>query len=160
MHSLVPPHHLSIFPRTRRAMHHSVILLTSCLINLSAVLAQAEIPSTCSGTPIAEAQALIGSYPPVIPGQIAQILPGDSEATALYQSILASNSSYLSIPPSAVNPATGSPALGTYDWRADPYCWWSFATCVSPNVPDLEDDISFCEEPSTWGLTVSPLGCD
>ncbi|CAG8701986.1 2451_t:CDS:2 [Dentiscutata erythropus] len=36
---------------------------------------------------------------------------------------------------------------------SDPDCWWSYNMCVTPKVPGLKPDISYCPEPNTLGLS-------
>ncbi|CEP07457.1 hypothetical protein [Parasitella parasitica] len=40
-----------------------------------------------------------------------------------------------------------------YDSTKDPDCWWSATTCTTPKISDVNEDISRCPEPETWGLT-------
>ncbi|KAI5481781.1 chitin deacetylase, carbohydrate esterase family 4 protein [Pseudohyphozyma bogoriensis] len=36
----------------------------------------------------------------------------------------------------------------------DPYCWWSWDKCTTPKLAGLQDDITRCPEPNTWGFTL------
>ena len=39
-----------------------------------------------------------------------------------------------------------------YSDSADPDCWWSATMCTKPKI-NMTEDITFCPEPQTWGLT-------
>lgn len=48
-------------------------------------------------------------------------------------------------------------ADGTWDFStessANPYCWWTYDTCVKPKVSYLPPDIYTCPNNGDWGLT-------
>ncbi|KAI8638792.1 chitin deacetylase [Parasitella parasitica] len=49
--------------------------------------------------------------------------------------------------------ASGNLDTTGYDSATDPDCWWSATTCTTPKLSDVNEDISKCPEPETWGLT-------
>ncbi|CAO0794532.1 unnamed protein product [Mucor circinelloides] len=49
--------------------------------------------------------------------------------------------------------ANGNLDTTGYNTATDPDCWWTATTCTSPKISDINDDISKCPEPETWGLT-------
>jgi hypothetical protein len=40
------------------------------------------------------------------------------------------------------------------DGDTDPDCWWTYTRCTTPKIASLEDDVTKCDEPNTWGLTL------
>lgn len=102
----------------------------------------------CTYASAAVTAGLVSEYPPV--WEIANIVPGDTEAISAYNAII-SNPNF----PHQINPKgtitgnfTGVPYNAT-----DPDCWWSWSHCTTPKVQGLTADISTCPEPDTWGLT-------
>jgi hypothetical protein len=49
--------------------------------------------------------------------------------------------------------AAGGLDFTNYSATADPDCWWSASVCTKPKLADVNEDISNCPEPETWGLT-------
>ncbi|BGO99613.1 Chitin deacetylase [Rhodotorula toruloides] len=41
-----------------------------------------------------------------------------------------------------------------YDGNTDPDCWWTYTRCTTPKIASLQDDVTKCDEPNTWGLTL------
>jgi hypothetical protein len=46
----------------------------------------------------------------------------------------------------------GDIVMTGYSADKDPYCWWSDTNCVKPKVSYLPSDISYCPNPTDWGL--------
>ena len=66
------------------------------------------------------------------PEKLAQIVPGDTVAQSIWQSIR-TNPTYataLSIPPSVIQ--NEAPVFTSYDTATDPNCWWSASGCKAP----------------------------
>jgi len=115
---------------------------------LSTSLAQ----QTCSGQPIAAAQAIAPNFPPLTPGVPVDILPGDEDARALFNSIVAAGGAAVNIPPTQLNQGVVVP--GTYNAGADPNCWWTASNCKIPKHEGLVADLDHCATASTWALSV------
>ncbi|GJJ69133.1 hypothetical protein EMPS_01479 [Entomortierella parvispora] len=49
-------------------------------------------------------------------------------------------------------PVTTTAMLTTYN-ASDPYCWWTYSTCVTPKIDYIPPDLYICPTPGTWGLT-------
>ncbi|KAF9201262.1 hypothetical protein BGZ49_008475 [Haplosporangium sp. Z 27] len=47
---------------------------------------------------------------------------------------------------------TTSSSQSSYS-QSDPYCWWTYNTCVAPKINYIPPDMYLCPEPGTWGLT-------
>ncbi|KAI9486564.1 MAG: chitin deacetylase [Benjaminiella poitrasii] len=53
-----------------------------------------------------------------------------------------------------VRTLTADGGLDTTNYNSsDPDCWWSATTCTKPKITDVNEDIYYCPEPETWGLT-------
>ncbi|KAI8878680.1 carbohydrate esterase family 4 protein [Backusella circina FSU 941] len=46
----------------------------------------------------------------------------------------------------------GDMVMTGYSADKDPYCWWSDTNCVKPKASYLPSDISYCPNPTDWGL--------
>lgn len=96
---------------------------------------------------------LASRYPPT--GQIANILPNDDEANALFKKMSSDPQmqKILRVNPKGSADGTGNFKGYNYDGSSDPDCWWTWSQCMTPKAPGLVPDISTCNEASTWGLT-------
>ena len=87
--------------------------------------------------------------------KIASIQDHDEDAKELWAKIKSSNTI-----PSNVEQKQGEKhhmAISKheshqYSDSADPDCWWSATMCTKPKI-NMTEDITFCPEPKTWGLT-------
>ncbi|GAA5885827.1 hypothetical protein JCM5296_000156 [Sporobolomyces johnsonii] len=41
-----------------------------------------------------------------------------------------------------------------YDGNADPDCWWTYNRCTTPKLAGLEEDVTKCNQPNSWGFTL------
>lgn len=73
-----------------------------------------------------------------------------AEFTSLYNSI-----DWTKAPNIPVRKLTAAGGLdfSNYSASEDPDCWWSASVCTKPKISDVNDDITNCPEPETWGLT-------
>ena len=92
-------------------------------------------------SPVAKAFAA-GQFPPV--WTVANIIPGDTNALAKYQSI---QSQIPNIPPNGIAPGsyTGNWSNWTYT-AGDPNCWWSWGQCTTPKHGGLPPDTAAVPE--------------
>ncbi|GAA5909346.1 uncharacterized protein JCM6883_005847 [Sporobolomyces salmoneus] len=42
----------------------------------------------------------------------------------------------------------------TYDGATDADCWWTYSRCTTPKLEGLNEDVTKCDEPNTWGFTL------
>ncbi|KAJ9475798.1 putative Chitin deacetylase 2 (putative) [Pseudozyma hubeiensis] len=96
---------------------------------------------------------IASQFPPV--WQLADILPGDTEAMQLLQTINASNLIPSGIAVHGTQPGSlsGADLVGNYSLAQDPDCWWTDHGCTTPKHPGLLPDITTCNEPYTYGYT-------
>lgn len=88
-------------------------------------------------------------FPPVYTSPIPQAFLTSAEFQAVNSSI-----DWTKIPNIAPNPlnADGTPNVNGYS-AADPNCWFSATSCVTPKAAGLQPDVYNCAEPDVWGLT-------
>ncbi|KAK4057347.1 hypothetical protein OIO90_001413 [Microbotryomycetes sp. JL221] len=91
---------------------------------------------------------IIHTYPPV--WDIADLSnPNiDPEVIALFNKINAS------IPNIPIKGSPDGQWFGGYDGVADPDCWWTYTGCTTPKIKSLPTDVTQCNEPKSWGLTL------
>ncbi|CDU23466.1 related to Chitin deacetylase precursor [Sporisorium scitamineum] len=96
---------------------------------------------------------IIPQFPTV--WDVADILPGDTEAMQLLQTINASGIVPADIGVRGTQPSSliGSGLDGNYPLGQDPDCWWTDKMCTIPKHPGLLPDVTTCNEPYTWGYT-------
>ncbi|KAJ3574388.1 hypothetical protein NP233_g1798 [Leucocoprinus birnbaumii] len=91
--------------------------------------------------------------------QPASILPNDSAAQALWQSIQPNipniqpkpSPQIITSTSGSTNNTTPTPSNFTYD-PTDPDCWWSYHQCTTPKLAGLSPDIVNVPEPLTMGF--------
>lgn len=106
------------------------------------------VDGTYSNVLIPEVAALASQYPPV--HQVASILPSDSAARELFNSI---QGDALNFRPTTLN-ADGAPLFTGYDVAADPQAWWSASGTHVSKIPGIPTDSFTCPSPNTWGLGI------
>ncbi|CDS02222.1 related to Chitin deacetylase precursor [Sporisorium scitamineum] len=104
----------------------------------------------CTAYNLPEVAALAKQFP--VPWDNATILPGDTEAQNVWNSIKASGIIPTGISPKGKVNGDFSAFTPTYP-QNDPDCWWTFNGCDTPKHPNLPNDLVQCPEPDTWGLT-------
>ncbi|ETS64745.1 hypothetical protein PaG_00700 [Moesziomyces aphidis] len=104
----------------------------------------------CTAYNLPEISALASQFP--TPWENATILPGDSQAQAVWSSIQASGIIPAGITPKGTVNGDFSSFTPTYP-HSDPDCWWTFNGCDNPKHPNIPADLVQCPEPNTWGLT-------
>jgi len=142
-------------------MIHLILYLTSLATftyaaSKSAPLVTSSVsPSLACPTPAAPANvaAMVKSFPP-INGKPATIVSGDTEASNLYNTIIA-NQTYAQALAYTPNKADAAGDLSLTTCKApSPTCWWSCDNCLTSKLSYLEPDIYTCQEPATWGLSI------
>jgi hypothetical protein len=95
---------------------------------------------------------LVPHYPEV--WTVANIVSSDSQALAIYNAIMNSNT-VPNIKPRGTPPASysGAGLDKGYDTSTDPDCWWTDTGCSKPKHKGILPDITTCQEPHTWGYT-------
>lgn len=103
----------------------------------------------CTAYYYADVATQLAEFPPI--WNIAQLVPGDTEAQNAYNAIV-SDPAFPNLPPK------GTP-LGDFTSvqynASDPDCWWTWGECTTPKHGNgaIPNDIISCPEPDTWGLT-------
>ena len=86
--------------------------------------------------------------------QTAEIVSTDTDAMNLYNKISPSIPSDIQPRGTRAGDFTGVSYPAT-----DPDCWWTYGQagkkCDVPKHPNIPADITICNEPATWGYTVS-----
>jgi hypothetical protein len=97
--------------------------------------------------------ALLANYPKI--DEIADILPGDTQALSIMQAINASGLIPSSVAIKGTPPSSyqGDNIQQGYNYNVDADCWWTSTGCDKPKHPGLLNDITTCDEPHTWGYT-------
>nr|GAT59278.1 carbohydrate esterase family 4 protein [Mycena chlorophos] len=93
------------------------------------------------------AAAVAASSFPAIWLPVQSLLPNDSEGAAKFAAM---SGSIPNIAPKGVLGVLNETIEDTYP-AADPDCWWTVATCVTPKAPGVNPDIASVPEPNTLG---------
>lgn len=104
-------------------------------------------------------ECAVYSYPPVAALQAQKVFPpiweianlstATSEVTALFTSL---NGSIPQIAPKGT-PAGDFTGVN-YNGVEDPDCWWTYKQCTKPKAKGVQEDVTRCPEPNTWGFTL------
>lgn len=86
---------------------------------------------------------------------LADILPGDTQAQLIMKAINASGLVPKDIQPRGVQPDSlrGEGVENGYNTKTDPACYWTSTKCTTPKAQGVLPDITTCEEPHTWGYS-------
>ena len=120
----------------------------------NAEMAKIEDPSQeCKPYGLSNSAELSKAYPKA--GQIADIVVGDDDGGRLFEELLTSNVIPNIQPKQGVEDHMGisDQASNSYNMDEDPDCWWTATGCTTPKGNKIEEDITSCPEPRTWGLT-------
>ena len=117
---------------------------------------QADISCTdpsyeCAYYSYAPVTALKSQFPTPWIESGADLVAGDTEAMALFQTINQTvNSKFPNIKPKG---QTNGDFTGVGYNASDPDCWWTWHQCTTPpSATGLSPDITIVPEPLTWGL--------
>ncbi|GAA5939614.1 hypothetical protein JCM1841_000025 [Sporobolomyces salmonicolor] len=103
----------------------------------------------CTYYNYAPVTAIIGTYPAIwATADLSQTGISDYDKS-LFNAL---NSSIPDIAPRGTR--AGDFTGVVYDGNADPDCWWTYNRCTTPKLAGLEEDVTKCNQPNSWGFTL------